>query len=88
MTSGLENKDSDSLFDILLQNLFNFGLSLLSKLSHFESALFVIWQSYFPLPWASWLFSKKKEPVEPGNNSEKKKKTSCSHWNQNGMTFQ
>ena len=88
MTSGLENKVSDSVFDILLQNQCNIEFSFISKFSNFELALFVIWQSYFSLPEAGWLFSKKKEPVEPGNNSEKKKKDPCSQWNQNEMTFQ
>ena len=50
MASGLENKDLDSVFNILLQNQCNIRHSFMSKFSNFELALFVFWQSYLPLP--------------------------------------
>ena len=60
--------------------LFQFHLSV--SFRNFQLAFSVFWQSYFQLPKLAWLFSKKKEPVEPENNSEKKKKVAHSQWNE------
>ena len=60
----------------------NFLIPSVSKFYNFQMAFSVFWQSYFQLPKLAWLFSKKKEPVEPENNSEKKKKVAHSQWNE------
>ena len=74
--------DFDSLFNVFLWNwsIFSFHLSISFRI--FQVAFSLFWQSYFQLPRFGQLFSEKKYPMEPKNNSEKEKKDAHSNWNE------
>ena len=82
MALSREILDFGPVFTHFMWDLILFQFHLSVSFRNFQLALSVFWQSYFQLPKLAWLFSKKKEPVEPENNSEKKKKVAHSQWNE------